>query len=517
MDYRGLKISIFSFILGMIATGSAAEESREGRFNEVIKASQIEFDSIVMRSRYEFEQLRRKANDEFARAMSLPWESVKVLSKSKPSYDFLDEPFVVDTGSLNAEKPMSISITKVISAPQPARSVSQVEMIREIKCGNEMNERVLRVKMYGTEFSFRISRALDDWYIMDNTLGGWTNAYIQLNNDSTNNLILDCLTQKEEKNLCDWAYLKLLQLVGKTICKRDNEATILTGFLLAQSGYTIRFARGSKNTLHLLFCSKDNLYEKNGRHLKCEDDNFYFLGTPPSDSCKVMPKSNFKYPFARYLSLNIDKPIKFAKSLASSPKEITLNNYPELKFKVSVNKNLIHFYNDYPECDPYTRWIFHANAPVSEEIECDLYQPLREIINGKSQKDAVRLLLNLVQSFKGKEDKDVWERDRTFFVDESWYYEFSDCEDHAVHFSRLVRDLVGLDVILVFFPPRTTPKKSAGHLATAVVFDESVTGVSIEYRGKRFILCDPTAPNADIGVPMQHMKIKDAIIVDLQL
>ena len=71
-------------------------------------------------------------------------------------------------------------------------------------------------------------------------------------------------------------------------------------------------------------------------------------------------------------------------------------------------------------------------------------------------------------------------------------------------YSRLVRDLLGLDVILVFYP---------GHLATAVNFKTAVNGDYIDLNGRHFTVCDPTYIGAPIGMTMPDMDNKTAKII----
>lgn len=103
----------------------------------------------------------------------------------------------------------------------------------------------------------------------------------------------------------------------------------------------------------------------------------------------------------------------------------------------------------------------------------------------------------------GYDDKE-WGYDRAFFSEESLYYPRCDCEDHAILFSRLVRDLVGLKVVLVYYP---------GHLATAVQFPESVAGDYLMLDGRRFTVCDPTYFGAPIGQTMEGMDNKTAKVI----
>ena len=115
-----------------------------------------------------------------------------------------------------------------------------------------------------------------------------------------------------------------------------------------------------------------------------------------------------------------------------------------------------------------TRWATYANAPMDEEVVNYLYPQIREKIKGMSAYDAASRLLNWVQSgFNYQYDDVVWGEDRAFFGEETLYYPYCDCEDRSILFSHLVRDLLDLDVVLVYYP---------GHLGTAVAFNEPVEG-----------------------------------------
>ena len=63
-----------------------------------------------------------------------------------------------------------------------------------------------------------------------------------------------------------------------------------------------------------------------------------------------------------------------------------------VKVQTQVNKNLIDFYYDYPQCDV----VIHYKTPMSEELRASLYPQLKTAIAGKSQKEAANILLNFV-------------------------------------------------------------------------------------------------------------------------
>lgn len=97
--------------------------------------------------------------------------------------------------------------------------------------------------------------------------------------------------------------------------------------------------------------------------------------------------------------------------------------------------------------------------------------------------------------------------ERPLFGDESFYYPRNDCEDRAILYSILVRDLIGLDVVLVHYP---------GHLGTAVHFTENVAGSYYDVGGKHYVVCDPTYIGAGVGEVMPQFENTKVTIVRVE-
>jgi hypothetical protein len=72
----------------------------------------------------------------------------------------------------------------------------------------------------------------------------------------------------------------------------------------------------------------------------------------------------------------------------------------------------------------------------------------------------------------------------------------------------LVRELMGLDVVLVRYP---------GHMATAVCFTEKVEGTTLQYKGKTYTISDPTYIGADVGMNMPDMVKVEEVLPSLFL
>jgi hypothetical protein len=154
-----------------------------------------------------------------------------------------------------------------------------------------------------------------------------------------------------------------------------------------------------------------------------------------------------------------------------------------------------------------TRWAVYANTPLDKSIKNTLYPSLKQAVEGMSERDAVNKILNFVQTaFVYEYDDEIWGHDRAFFAAETLHYPYADCEDRSILFSRLVRDLLGLDVVLLYYP---------GHLATAVAFSQDVHGDYLTYKNRKYIVCDPTYIGAPLGRTMPGMNNQEAQVIVL--
>ena len=155
-----------------------------------------------------------------------------------------------------------------------------------------------------------------------------------------------------------------------------------------------------------------------------------------------------------------------------------------------------------------TRWAMYANALMDEEVTKDLYPQMREKLKGLSNIEAMERLLNWVQTgFEYKYDDQVWGGDRAFFGEETLFYPYCDCEDRSILLSHLVRELLGLDTVLIYYP---------GHLAMAVDLAEAYDGDYVQLDGHRFTVCDPTYIGARVGKTMPNMDNSQAKLILLE-
>lgn len=495
-----------------------------GEFEAFREQSRREFEAFRSQTEEEFEAFRRKANEDFANFLSKPWKPVELSPAEKAPVRPSPDPVFVkpEEKPVTEEKPAPVVIREVVKVPKPQPQPQPVEPIREIVTPISIPDDsfgkttppspvVIQRKphilnFYGRELSFR-TEDFKGFRLRGNTGRDFADGWTQLNSDATNNMILDCLGHRDKLKLCDWGYLQMIDKLAGELCASENERTLLTGFIFSQSGYKMRFARTKDGRLRLFYAPAGIVYDI--PRLNIGGETYYQFGKPENASGGY-EVCDFTFPKEKNLSFAITRMPEFG-YMPSQPRNVTAKHHPEVEATVAVNKHLIDFYNSYPDAtltkDSYSRWMIHANTPASPELKESLYPVLKSAIQGKNQKDAANIIINFAESFPYGFDEEIWGTDRAFFPDESWYYPKSDCEDHAIHFTRLVRDLMGLDTALVLYDD---------HMAAAVAFTDDVSGDYVMHRGRKFTICDPTIFYAGVGRTMRGMDNQSAVLIDLQ-
>ena len=486
-------------ILGICVLCVVASLTANAQVNEFEK----EFKEFTRQAKKSYTDFRNKANQEYADFMRQAWKlylAKPALPKPKDEPPVPPTPYPEedkDTPIKDEPKPYEEVVTVVIPEPQP----KPVAPIREEP---QPKKNYFSFNFYQTEYKVR----LDDrqrFTLKKRSTNALADAWEKMANAGYNNVIRDCLELRLRYRLCDWAYLLMLQeLSDSFLGKGTDESTLLTAFLYCQSGYQMRLAFG-RERLYLLVASKHQIYDT----IYWQIDGSYYYPLNCQEERLEICKATF--PNEQPLSLLMPE-LPLLVEVSAENRTLQSERYPHVKATINGDKNLISFFNTYPTSmldDNFcTRWAFYANTPMSERMKKQLYPSLRNVIQGKSQHEAANILLNFVQTaFVYEYDDKVWGDDRAFFAEESLYYPYCDCEDRSILFSRLVRDLLGLKVLLVHYP---------GHLATAVCFTEQVTGDYISLNNQKFVVCDPTYIGAPVGATMSDMDNATAKVILLE-
>lgn len=460
-----------------------------------------QYEGFKKQAKAEYEDFRAQCNAEYAEFVKEAWKEYKVLPAIPHPKDENVPPVVrpyEDKGEKMEDKAITIkdivSPIKQMPQPKPISPIYEKEQQAENKC---------QFVYCGTECTVRIPSNINiDLNHCDNQQ--IADAWKKLSSDQLDNTIRDFLEARIRMQLCDWAYLNLIDTFAKEHFGKGNMATLTTAYLFSQSGYQMRLGRNG-NKLYLLFGSKHGIYDKG--YFYIDGINYY----PLDNEIQKMEVCDFAFPKEQALSLYIPQSQLFTYQ-PTPTRNLASDRYKDMSLNMQVNKNLIDFYNTYPTSEIngnfMTRWAMYANTPMEQEVQKYLYPILQEKLVGLSEHDAVNKLLNWVQTaFVYEYDDKVWGHDRAFFAEETLFYPYCDCEDRAILFTRLVRDLLNLRCILIYYPR---------HLASAVCFNQPVKGDYILLNGNKYVVCDPTFIGAPVGLTMPNMDNESANVILLE-
>ena len=301
-------------------------------------------------------------------------------------------------------------------------------------------------------------------------------------------LLADCRQLKKDLKLNDWGVFLFVRDASNALCVDAHASVVMQQFLLNELGYKSKMARRADRDQMLLFVATDcKMY---GRPYFTKDGlNYYNLTSDETCQFYMCQEDSPK------AKSSIDMQITNAPLLNSGMvNSVHKNGVGTVAVSVDVPKSLMLFYKSMPQCD----YSVYVNAKVNPAVADRLLSSLAPIVEGKSETEAANLLINFVQTgFKYATDQEQFGYEKPFFVEELFYYPYCDCEDRSVLYSYLVRNLLKLDVVLLDYP---------NHIATAVCFNENVSGDFVTVEGKKYIVCDPTYIGASIGKAMPQFK-----------
>ena len=321
-------------------------------------------------------------------------------------------------------------------------------------------------------------------------------AYEALCNSDYKPLLADCAQIRKDLRLNDWGVFTLVRQVADTYCGTANESIVMQQFLLNEMGYKARMARKATEDKMMLFVATDcSIYAH--PYITLNGQNYYNL-SGNNEHCQFYMCQKDSPKAKNSVGMQLKEAPLFPGTVVSSTHQAKGS---AARVTVDVPKALMDFYKDYPQCD----YSVYFNAPVNAAMENRILSSLAPLVQGRNEADAANILINFVQTaFQYQTDGQQFGYEKPFFVEELFYYPYSDCEDRAMLFSYLVRKLLGLDVVLLDYPE---------HIATAVRFNGNVSGDYLMVNGRKYIVCDPTYIGASIGMTMPRYKTVSAKVL----
>lgn len=314
-------------------------------------------------------------------------------------------------------------------------------------------------------------------------------------------IINDCLYWKDKMQLNDYFYVLMLDSMCDSFfgSSKANESRLMKTYIMTQSGYDAKCGR-KNDSLIVLLAIEETIYRTT--YLIVDGRKYYIIDEPQGGENKYYTFAQKFSDDSKNCSMRIESEIVHPHNV-NTTKILVSERYPSLKVETTIDKNLIDAYNNYPRC----RWDVYAKAPMSSNLAGVVYPKIKSEIAGKSEVEAANIILNFVQTaFEYKTDEEFFGYERSLFVDETFYYPYSDCEDRSILYANLMRNILGLDVVLLYYP---------NHLATAVKFKGNYTGDYMMINNEKYIICDPTYICANIGEAMPACKGVSAEVVIL--
>ena len=481
----------------------------ENDFEEWKKKQQDAYTSFLSEQEKAFSQMLQKEWEEFRTQRGFiidktpkPDKQPAVMVKDTTEADILQQS---DSDS-EPLSPLSSAGTDEVPAGQeqnkPAEtaavSAPDQKKLKILSPEKKKDTSSVKIDFYGTQFNIPVPENLkirkNTSKLSNKAISDFFEYYSEQKMDSTISFIKS-LSSRYSMN--GWSVIKITEKTSNKIYKSETDAVIMTWFLLLKAGYDVKIAYSSNNVF-LLYLPEVKVYSV--PYISEKKKNYYFYNkkAAPKERIKTYSGNFVKSP--SLISLTPENPKIFRQESGSRNTEF---RYKRKKYPVSLryNINLISYYNEYPQADISV--YFKGN--ISDQALNSFKRSLYPYIRNMKEKDAVQFILSFVQNgFKYKTDGSQFGYEKPMFPDETLHYPFIDCEDRSALFISIVKELTGLDAVALDYP---------GHIAAAVNFKSSVKGDYINYKGRKYTVCDPTYINASIGMTMPDYKnVKPEII-----
>lgn len=445
----------------------------------------------ISQQHQDFYAYRDKRDKEFTAFLKAQWKAVDVLQGMRR--DTTPKPLVMPVAP--SQPPLPSSFISPASPPIVVKlpPVPVAESPLPAPLAVILAENKISIDYFGQRLTFYYDSKLKKslaYGVDKNTISDYWSSLSQANYEI---LLKQLSAQKKSLRITDWAYTALVDKVSTAINgKGSNANALFSWFVLVKSGYEARIAYNNQS-VYLLLPSKQELFEV--PYFTFSGTRFYAISFNGKEK---MPGKVYTYD-AQYPGTikKLDMKVTPLVGANSERKHRQLSFlYQGKKYKVDVvyDRGRIAFFKTYPQL----ALPLYFSSGVEPETATPLQRQLAAYIRGMDEPQAVNFLLRFVQTaLHYKTDEQQFGEENYLFPEETLYYPYSDCEDRAVLFSWLVKSLLGLHVIGLDYP---------GHVAAAVNFKTDVVGDSVHYKGRKYMITDPTYINANAGMSMPEYK-----------
>lgn len=474
-------------------------------FSSTTLMAQIDFDAYRKSKQKEFGDYKQKKQLEFADYLKQKWEEFETFKGRKPPMK--PDPVTLPVADPTEDIPVrEVPVTpappeeKKPTPPEDSKPVTPVTPPEDKKPVPPVTppedkkpdpapappsgiQDKLVADFLGYKLNVTFDKSLRE-SLTNTSEEGVARFWESLARADSEGLLKQCKTTCNTTQVNDWGcYLFVKELADKIYTQsQSDEKTVFKTFMLDGMGLKARIARDGRNgNLVLLLAIADEVYSWN--YLVFSGTKYYVVEGNSSGS--LFTYNERSGTGNKALSLLISRPINAAHIVKRRTFECKVPGCE--KIEIAYNPSVVAFMDKMP----FTDLSLKLNSECSEDVTASIGKAFRPLLEGKSDKEKVSVLLGFMhQNFPYKVDQENHGREKWNYYEETFYYQYSDCDDNATLFANLVRRLVGLKVIGLMYDD---------HASVAVKFNEDVGGSYIMYQGEKYTICDPTYFGSRIG------------------
>ncbi|MDP3451611.1 MAG: hypothetical protein Q8R90_01540 [Bacteroidales bacterium] len=485
---------------GYIAIGQTYEEYRKKEMESFRKFVQEE-EAIISKMAAEINVYIKRQDREYREYLAKEWKSYSAfVANSAPKRPKpVDMPKFETVGKTVSVKGAAIAPSKEALSLyfKGAPSLTMPVSLPPDRSNDRAN---LRVNFYGVPLYLSYDPAFAVSVYGVNSERGIASYWERASASRYSSLVEQLASKRVEMNLNDFSYYLMVRRVAEGLYPGDSTGELLaTWFLMVRSGFGARVGINGSGELLLMLPSFNTVY---GLNFLKEGDRFLYI-VSGGEGRSIRTYDSDYTNADKSIDFNIYSPMNLGGKVSGKNLEFDYNNK---KYNILVNydQGLVDLYRDYPQLEMGV----YFNAAVSMQAKESIAASLLPVISEMSEREAVEFLLSFAQnSFKYKTDIDQFGYEKFFFAEEILFYPYSDCEDRAVFFSYIVRDLLGLDVVGVEFPE---------HMAAAVNLSQIVPGDYLTYNNRRYVITDPTYLGAPVGSAMPQFRESSPVVIPIE-
>lgn len=472
-----------------------------------VTAQQSEFEIWKKQQEEEFSQYKNKFDLEFKELLENTWikldnqRSITQYKKSKPDQiPSFDNEIISENSikSVEIETSESSEITEVDAFQfiSPKIFTSKTEAVSlnyySVPIVFEYPSKLVKT-LNEQQFS---EHKLDEKYI--------SNFWRIISSIDHSEFISYLLEIKSDLNLDDWSYLLLINQISESIFSTDEIIKLSNWYMLTHSGFDNKIGY-TQDGIYNLLSSDSDIYMmeyytldrkkyypiKYGRFNQNPGSIFTYEGKHKSQ-VKAFKFSDIQYPLVPNNNQHVNKEFNF------DYKGI------DYTFALNIDTQLIEHFEFYPLVDLET----YFESSFSDQMLNQIRNTFLPLISEMEDVEAANFLLAIVQkSFQYKTDQDNFSREKYMLPEETFYYDYSDCDDRSILYANFISELLGLDVIGLRY---------SRHLAVAINFNtQHNIGDSYLYKGKDYVVADPTYIGAPVGKTMTQYKNETPKLIEI--